>query len=121
MDDVHWASEVVDRMAMSIADQVATDLQAKFAKMFAGYRAGVSDRIRDMTVRINECDEENGEKFNAEDFKADLVEIRAELVDLQDGVDDNTGIWTPEVKDEVMKKIAERLATRPSETYRPGR
>jgi hypothetical protein len=111
MNGVKEVTEAVERMTGTIVRSATEEVQKRFAKMFAAKRAELNDSIREMIDFI----QENGEDTSVDYLKEKLVELRAELVDLQEGVDESAGVWSDEIRNDVMKVIAERLASRPSE------
>ena len=111
MDEADGLAKAIRDMTGAVVDQTAEDLQSKFAKVFALYRSDTAEQIREAIGIIQEIEASEGETSEARiaDVKEKVIEIRAGLLELQECVDENTGVWSSEIKDHLVRGIAERM------------
>jgi|ETNvirenome_6_85_1030632.scaffolds.fasta_scaffold01209_18 hypothetical protein len=106
-------AKTIARFSTRIAEGVADDLQKKFAAMFATYRSQTATEIQEIIDALREAKENLVDPENLEiDAVIDqVVNLRAGLLELQEGVDDGTGVWSHEVRSEVVRKIVTAIAS----------
>jgi len=90
--------EIVNKIAVGVADEITK----RFQKVYASYRSDTADDIQNIIISLREARDCVSPEKQIDEAIDLVVGLRANLLELQEAVDNNAGVWVSDMRDEVV-------------------